>query len=1183
LVGLAWSWAARAQPTNCKELVPNFPNIPSRPHHPIESGAAQEAKATLRRLPAADSLDETFACLPASVHFDTPHSAWLDNDRSIANAVLSKTSADMLIVPVQVQGYGLDPIERSIISADLAHALAANAVVADPFLVDRSFGLGRRRITAPEVDETARRLGASRIVTTFVGQDLHHAMVLTIQVREVPGNGGGQPASQWQKDWRSITFTDEEPPALVFHRMLPEILASLPALAGPRLTTPHAQEIQNSQRVHATLDPAKIGGDRPAKELLTLLATLSGLQDSGIGSRLFVKALVTSLSTYDTSSRSKWLQAYVLMNLGRRPAALARLAGDATPAFTTLRALLDGNLPATRASIGKVSDPFEHFLLSIAAHDLELSYGEKTLTQPHAAAAVFGRAYTDWGAIVAVRSMERDPWKVAPALAIKTFLDAAFPVPDLSASSFLKGSRVVRNEPPDEVDIDLVSVRHLDRVANELPAVDCCIGPKLGTGGWEMLELMQSLLESRIAKALYLESGLQGRPTDAIRDLSRYEPKLEGHPVISMARANAMVSMYSVTSGNEKAGWESRANAASVLAAYLSQGQTPLAWQAIQSMAAPPQGLGLYLLQAYSHDYPQHAYWQAALKGLSLPADEQLAFEREALAYSRDNLLPLQQLARIIGAAELPALADSLGNRFAGHPALRDFLAFAHKNRQGESPEEALVRLRAAVDQGARDFFTYLQLGDAEIRIRGDYKAASQAFLRYPGFHDSNSANVVGESNYAEMFGSRLYALGRPELAKPFYQTSANLHTGSESSLLSELRLRIMDQDYARALMAAQKSALSYSDAFTYRDYLSWLHVLGRGAEAWQGFTQVATAFDDPQVWISALVGHRHDAMTDVALQKWLLQPYIRDAHFDGRRFAPYFAVIWYTTDRTSPKDVGDFLDRLDWPNGTRISEDGFHVERPSLENPDVRRIQNWSGLQVGNPAKLVPGSPFRSEYSLFIEGYASLRAGQFRAALDAFLAMASHYPVEPSGNGWPTYALPYIAYAAAQSGDPTGVERFVNNVNAPAFDTWLAKAFFAGMHKDPEGAEAALNSAFRAKQFAQLGINSTRPILVDYQYAEACEWLYQFIGDRRFVATLLDWVTRFQRIEPTYAWSYAMEFQYASDPKARTRALGMTMYLDPLSERIKSASKGDRDAANAWLATNNPFMKRRTKDDMTL
>jgi hypothetical protein len=168
---------------------------------------------------------------------------------------------------------------------------------------------------------------------------------------------------------------------------------------------------------------------------------------------------------------------------------------------------------------------------------------------------------------------------------------------------------------------------------------------------------------------------------------------------------------------------------------------------------------------------------------------------------------------------------------------------------------------------------------------------------------------------------------------------------------------------------------------------------------------------------------------------------------------------------------------------------------------------------------------------------------------------------------------LAYFAYVAARSGDPEKLEAYVESLNsaphneAPSFDQLLAKAFFAGQRKDANAALKALTEARRLRPYTD-----DRPVITEYQYAEACEWLYQDTGDPRFVAELLDWARKQQTVQPILAWAYSMEYEYERPGAARTRALAMTEYLDPASLRITKASQAERAAAKAWLEEHPPF-----------
>ena len=142
------------------------------------------------------------------------------------------------------------------------------------------------------------------------------------------------------------------------------------------------------------------------------------------------------------------------------------------------------------------------------------------------------------------------------------------------------------------------------------------------------------------------------------------------------------------------------------------------------------------------------------------------------------------------------------------------------------------------------------------------------------------------------------------------------------------------------------------------------------------------------------------------------------------------------------------------------------------------------------------------------------------------------------------------------------------------SFDVLLSRAFFAAGRKQVDEANRLLNLAFRAKPFS-----GVRPVDVDYQFAQACEWLYRDTHDHRFATTLLEWAKGYQSIQPVAAWAYAVQFQYETNPAERISALAMTLYLDPLSDRIRTASKADLDKARDWLEQHNPFLRESRKD----
>jgi tetratricopeptide (TPR) repeat protein len=488
-------------------------------------------------------------------------------------------------------------------------------------------------------------------------------------------------------------------------------------------------------------------------------------------------------------------------------------------------------------------------------------------------------------------------------------------------------------------------------------------------------------------------------------------------------------------------------------------------------------------------------------------------------------------------------------------------------------PQQVITKHQKAIAADPELWLNYWALGLELVQTGGKFDEAGKVFLTYPGFHDRSPDDAVELSNDAFEAGDLFYWDGLTELARPLFKIAADLDTGSRASITSQARLQIFDGNYAGAAATFRDSAIRYSSAYDYRDYLSLLHAFGAHDEAWKAFSQLDSAFQLPHVWVSALVGQRMQGLKERDLRNWLMQPDIRDAHNRSRYFAPYYAVFWSLTDRTPPRDLAAVVQQLEGEIKGQIDSDGrtLLVPHPMSSDGGFMAVRP-SPLRAGQSPKLQPGTRIKSELVYFAEAYATLRAGDYTKAAAQFSAMAERYPIEG-------YPLSYFAYAAAKSGDHEQLEKYVDSWKGyRGFDFWLAKAFFAGSRKDAAAAYEWLQNALRQHTW---GDNDIRPALSEYQYAQACEWLYRETGDERFVKELLQWVTRYELVEPSQGWAYAMAYSHEKPGQARTRALAMTRYLDPASERIGGASKEELKAADAWFRANNPFRRPTTKSDV--
>jgi hypothetical protein len=100
------------------------------------------------------------------------------------------------------------------------------------------------------------------------------------------------------------------------------------------------------------------------------------------------------------------------------------------------------------------------------------------------------------------------------------------------------------------------------------------------------------------------------------------------------------------------------------------------------------------------------------------------------------------------------------------------------------------------------------------------------------------------------------------------------------------------------------------------------------------------------------------------------------------------------------------------------------------------------------------------------------------------------------------------------------------------------------------------------------------RAISTEYEYAEVCEWIYGETHDQRFIERLLQWTDSHQKVQPTQAWPYSMEYTYSGPGPRRVRALALAVYLDPKSPRIGKVTPREAKEARDWLKTNNPFVE---------
>ncbi|HKX38708.1 MAG TPA: hypothetical protein VJN20_08650, partial [Burkholderiales bacterium] len=112
-----------------------------------------------------------------------PASVWKIAEKTRYRELLAKGTFDVLVVPFQVQFYGFGRSTRSLMTAQLALAVAADGArrVPDPYLVARALGDGERRVHPEEVFRLADELRVKTIVWGYVGHSNFGKLFLSLQ------------------------------------------------------------------------------------------------------------------------------------------------------------------------------------------------------------------------------------------------------------------------------------------------------------------------------------------------------------------------------------------------------------------------------------------------------------------------------------------------------------------------------------------------------------------------------------------------------------------------------------------------------------------------------------------------------------------------------------------------------------------------------------------------------------------------------------------------------------------------------------------------------------------------------------------------------------------------------------------------------------------------------------------
>ena len=1094
-----------------------------------------------------------------------PKSAWIENDRAQFTKLLHGANVELFIAPVQVRDFGLDRSSRSLMTGELTAAFAASDTQQplNSYLVQRALGDGLRKIDVAELIALANQTGARKRLIVSAGHDQKSNLLVTLKWAERT-----LPHGFWSIDKvRHFTFAlgPTETAAEVFRtKAIPEIATETGLKV---IVSPERRETPRFAKFPDDLTSAiASAAQHPLNESMVyqVLGTLAPARPERARERLFEQSLIAIQRLSSADPAARLLRARATFYLHSRPAALAILGRPTNGAERALHAFFNGNLPEMEKAVASVDNEVLRIMLEMELQDLRRIYRLpiKDVVPAYVVTALQKRP--EWQTLVKRRLGELDPWSVQSNIDLKLLLDQTMPIIGIDLEGMVRGRRALNKE-VDEVELGMSALEHIWRLRQSQADVQSCAPGRSSCAKSAFLDLMEAAVISNAVKEVEKAGLLQGAYESAERLGKSYGKFLDGNAEFALALSRTIFESAQRAAPEQRSRLMQEQREHAILAAFWEQGQSTTAHTALIQLGVPSPNSDPYLAE-YGRDLPVREYWFADFARRPV---EILEGTWSRLRYSASDIEPAMAIASYpaLSETERAALKSELEGRFVGHP--RRGALFPAVAVQANNPDSQLAAFEAAQRARPDDWANYLQHGKHLIETKGAYKEGAAVFLKFPGFNDRRGYNAVSLSSYAFDAGSILFWRGAIAEARPLFKISADLKTGSAASMASEIRLNLLDRKFVEAAAGSLERGSRYDDPYAYRDYLTWLFVFGKNQEAWAAFDQLQSNQDNPQVWLAAHVGHRIEHRSWEESKAWLLTDSIRNTVIAGAKPALAEAILLNTVDRKPEGDLVNVMKLIEGVPLARYEPRELQIPHPLGEG---WAIVDRSKLNPNRDPETKSGK-LSSHLVMFADAYSSLRKKDFEGASPKFYKMASFYPIDGvSFDPNYSYALVYFAWASAQSGDKFKLEEFLEKRQAQyfeRFDHHLAKAVFLGLHGDETAAISNLTLSFNYRPHTE-----RRPIFTEYQWAETCEWLFEATGNTKYRDLALAWAKVHQKIQPMYAWAYAMEAKLTTSEPERLRALGMTLYLDPLSERAATFPDDVKKRASKQFEASNPFKK---------
>ncbi|MCK5615170.1 hypothetical protein KAR91_75605, partial [Candidatus Pacearchaeota archaeon] len=386
-----------------------------------------------------------------------PESNWMESQKTLNEKLLLNNFYDIMVVPFQVQGYGIDKAGRSLMTQFLIDRIEASSKlkVVDSTLLERALGERKRTYNMEKIYELANDLNVKKIIIGYVGHDLDMKMRLTLLVKEASKEElFTEKTKTTTLDRKNLPFSDEHLPYAVFNNLIDSNIIKLPIKLGKYPSAKQYKQIKKLPLPNKIMDMVEGAKKSPLMTAyyLQFLGMLSP-EKSLNKEILFGRSLIALSKISEKSPEYKLLKSRALFYLSRRPAALKALGTPKTTDEKAFFALLNGNLPDLKSWLNKIDSPFHKLMAQIELYDLEWSYSNKIADELDIESIV--KSNLGLAAELYQRFTSKDDRIIPNNLLVKKQLDENFPIEGFTIESIMKSRAAMGSGSLDDDEIYL--------------------------------------------------------------------------------------------------------------------------------------------------------------------------------------------------------------------------------------------------------------------------------------------------------------------------------------------------------------------------------------------------------------------------------------------------------------------------------------------------------------------------------------------------------------------------------------------------------------------------------------------------------------------------------------------------------------------------------------------------------